>query len=219
VRCNLCGWSGRAFFDRGDAYGGLYRNSTCPSCHSQPRHRSFRIILEKILPQGRTIKFLHFAPEPCISGYLKSKGNLDYLTVDIDPRNAMKREDITDLSFQDCSFDFIMCSHVLEHVEDDLKAINELYRVLKPGGASVINVPIDYTREKTFHDSAIKSPHERTKAYWQWDHLRLYGRDFPEKLKAAGFYEGADSIHVDLRPEDITYFGLLDTPIHICRKT
>ena len=216
VQCNICGWRGRQFHDFTDR-GSLNPNTSCPSCLSHRRHRSFFLYLPRIIPKT-PLKVLHFAPEVFITKLFKSLNLVSYLSVDIDPAKAMKKEDITKLSFEDSSFDFIFCSHVLEHVEDDKGAMEELYRVLKPNGLAIIDVPIDYKLEKTYECSSIKSPEQRTIAFWQWDHVRLYGKDFPDKLRSVGFEVKIDNFISSLSDKKINYFGLQNTPIYLCKK-
>lgn len=218
VKCSVCGWRGRQFNDNDCGYGHIYKNSTCPGCLSQPRQRAFIFYFKKIAPKNKSLKLLHFAPENFVTKFLQSYKNIDYLSVDIDPTKAMQREDITRLSFADSSFDIIICSHVLEHILDDTKAMRELLRILKPGGFAVIDVPIDYSRAETYEDLTITSPEGRTEAFWQFDHLRLYGRDFPDKLQQVGFKVIIDEFIFSLSQKKKNHFGLIDTPIYLCKK-
>jgi predicted SAM-dependent methyltransferase len=88
---------------------------------------------------------------------------------------------------EDDQYDVIFCNHVMEHVEDDHQCMKELCRIMKPGGWGILQVPIDDTRTETYEDASITSPEEREKHFWQYDHVRLYGLDYPDKLRAAGF--------------------------------
>ena len=187
--CNLCGWKGNHFVDFYTGYNFVYEKSVCPECFSHPRHRSYFYTLKKVMAYfgEKKIKVLHFAPEAIVTKIICDNPNVNYLSVDIDHRNAMRKEDIKNLSFQDNSFDLIICIHVLEHIDDDKKAMQELLRVLKPEGIALLDVPIDNTREITYEDWSITTPEARTKAFWQWDHVRLYGLDFPKKLREIGF--------------------------------
>lgn len=218
VLCNICGWEGNEFhaFDSGE--GRQTEKTMCPECFSQPRHRSNYILLEETFPTDRPIKVLHFAPELCMASYFLSLENVEYLSVDLDPERAMQKEDITNLSFPDNSFDFIYCSHILEHVPDENKAMKELYRVLKPGGFSIIDVPIDYNREITYEDSTIVSPQDRAKEYWQWDHVRLYGKDFGKKLENVGFSIEYNQSIKELGWKPIKFMLLSDEIIYIASK-
>lgn len=216
--CNLCGWEFEKFLDFDCGFGRIYKNAQCPSCISQPRHRIAGMQFKKSLSKTKKIHILHFAPEKPLEKLLYSYGKNNYLSVDIDKARAMKQEDITQLSFQDSSFDLIYCSHVLEHVINDEAAILELHRVLKLSGFAIIDVPIDYNNEKTLESPDIISPEERTAKYWQWDHVRLYGRDFPDKLRKLGFKVDISEINKFLTEKKKKRFGLEDTPLYICKK-
>lgn len=221
VSCMLCGWTGNHFVDFYTGYDFVHRKTICPNCFSHPRHRSYKYTLNKVFTQFKQekIKVLHFAPEAIITHLIAQYPNVDYLSVDIDHRNAMRKEDITRLSFADNSFDFIMCIHVLEHIPDDKKAMQELFRVLKPNGIALLDVPIDQTSEVTYEDWNITSPEGRTKAFWQWDHVRLYGLDFPKKLSDVGFVVTQDD-HIRNKGEIlIQKEGLEATTNYICTKT
>ena len=124
----------------------------CPVCKSLERHRLVWVFFKErtSLFDGDAQKMLHFAPEPEFSGRFKKISSLDYVSADLFDPNAMLKADISNIPCPDESFDVVYCSHVLEHVEDDRKAIAEIYRVLKKGGQAVILVPI--TAEKTIED-------------------------------------------------------------------
>jgi SAM-dependent methyltransferase len=136
-------------------------NSKCPGCGASERHRHLWLYL-----QNRTelfsepLRVLHFAPEWIIQKKLRRSPNLDYVSADLDPHSALVKMDITNITYPDESFDVVPCSHVLEHVWDDRKAMNELQRILKPGGWAIVLVPIDYKRAETFEDPA--SSHQKT---------------------------------------------------------
>lgn len=218
VECNLCGWQGRSFINFYTGYGHVYPKAVCPSCYSHPRHRSYAFSLEKLLNSNGKKKVLHFSPERMITEIICSYADIDYLSVDIDHTKAMRKEDITALSFPSNSFDYIVCVHVFEHISDDRKAMDEVYRVLKPGGVALLDVPIDHNREETYEDWSITSPEERTKAFWQWDHVRLYGRDYPQKLRAVGFSVKEDQLISHLPEHQRTRFGLEAEPNYLCTK-
>ena len=212
VECNICHWTGENFLDFDCGYGRIYPKAVCLS---HPRHRSMILYLAEVLPTDRRLRLLHFAPEKVLSAFLRTYGNINYLSADIDPKRALVAEDITRLSFADRSFDAILCMHVLEHIGDDRKAMRELRRVLRPGGFAILDVPIDYTRKNTYEDPAIASPEERTRAYWQHDHVRLYGMDFPERLAEAGFLVSQDDYIKKLPKKTIRRHGLQDTLIYV----
>ncbi len=128
---------------------------------------------------------LHVAPEPFFAQRFDAVPNLDYLSADLLRPNAMVKMDITDIQYPDASFSVIYCSHVLEHVPDDRKAIGEFFRVLRPGGWALLNVPI--SGETTYEDPSITDPAEREKHFGQWNHVRVCGRDYIERMRNAGF--------------------------------
>ncbi len=220
VVCNICDWQGETFKDLDCGYGRVYKRALCPDCKSQPRHRSiYKYITEnEIIPRKRSLKLLHFAPEKIFTDLFRSYSNIDYLSADIDPKKAMRAEDITNLSFSDSSFDVIFCIHVLEHVADDNKAMREMHKVLKEDGFALLDVPINYKLDKTYENPSIINPVERTKAFWQWNHLRLYGVDFRDKLEDAGFVVKLDNFINSLKEEDIIKYGLERKLIHLCTK-
>lgn len=184
IECPICRWKGKEFLP----FGVIPRkNAKCPNCGSLERHRLAYLYFKKIIPPDKNFKMLHFAPERCLRDFFKSYKNIDYLSADLNPGLAMKEEDMMSLSFKDNFFDIIFCSHVLEHVIDDAKAMKELFRVLKPGGFALIQVPVDRNRDKTYEDFSIISPEGRLKAFNQSDHVRIYGKDYKNKLEAAGF--------------------------------
>lgn len=163
-------------------------NAQCPRCSSLERHRLIWLYLrEKTNFFTARLKVLHFAPERCFQGRFKSMPNLDYITADLDSPFADRKIDIIAIPFEDETFDCVFCSHVLEHVPDDRKAMREIYRILKRGGWAILQVPIDNRREKTFEDPAVTDPKEREKLFGQWDHVRIYGKDYKNRLEKAGF--------------------------------
>ena len=162
-------------------------NAQCPLCGSLERHRLDWIFFsEKTnLFDGLHKKMLHIAPEEFLSSRLRQIRNLNYLSADLKSPRAMVKMDITDIQYPDNTFDVIYCSHVLEHIPDDRKALSELYRVLSPGGWAVLQVPI--TGEKTEEDLSIVDPRERLKRYGHHEHVRMCGPDYVERMKDAGF--------------------------------
>ncbi len=132
------------------------------------------------------IKVLHMAPEQCFLKRFR-KLNHDYITADLYSPIADVKADITKLPFEDDSFDVVFCNHVLEHIPDDTKAMQELYRVMKKGGMGIFQIPQDLNRETTFEDDSITDPKERAKIFGQYDHVRIYGRDYFDKLRSIGF--------------------------------
>ena len=223
VKCPICGWKGAEFLP---CSVDNRKNARCPRCNSFERHRLYFIFLKQILINDRSLKVMHVAPEDGVSRLFQSYNNIDYLSVDLNPDRAMKKEDLTDMSFINDMFDFIFCSHVLEHIKDDKSAMRELYRVLKPGGSAVVQVPMG-EQEKTLEDPKIISPEDRLKFYGQSDHVRLYGRDYKSKLEESGFIVEEIRFIETLPNEDVKKFALLPNNgkcveaegfIYLCKK-
>ncbi|MBN1646413.1 MAG: methyltransferase domain-containing protein [Spirochaetales bacterium] len=167
---------------------------------------------------SNTKQILHVAPEPCFEPRFKTQLGKGYLTADLFNPRAMVKMDISNISYPDESFDVIYCSHVLEHVPDDRKAISEFFRVLKKDGWAILLVPIG--AEKTFEDPSITDPAERLKAFGQEDHVRLYGPDYIDRLREAGFRVKVYSVKdLDSRP-DVVKTGLASSTgdIFYCTK-
>lgn len=215
VECPCCGWKGPQFLPNGVE---LRPNARCPKCDSLERHRLYFLYLKNTIPTDRPLHVLHFAPERILTRLFRSYPNVTYLSADIDPRKAMRKEDITQTSFDDNTFDVIFCSHVLEHIEDDHKAMTELRRILKPDGFAILIVPIKDTFngrviDKTFEDFSITSPKERERVFGQEDHVRIYGRDYEDRLKRAGFNVRVDKYTETLPKELVDRYALL--PQHV----
>lgn len=169
-------------------YGTQRNNVLSPSTLSLERHRLLWLYLKKETDFfTKPLKVLHFAPEQAFYNRFKKQTNLDYITTDLESPLADVKADICQLPFDDCSFDFILCNHVLEHIPDDTKAMQELFRVLKKGGKAIVQIPQDLNRAVTFEDDSITDKKERAKIFGQYDHVRIYGRDFFDKLRSVGF--------------------------------
>ena len=184
-RCGLCGWTGHRFLTHG-APQKRRLDARCPKCGSLERHRlAFQAIqgpIESWLPK-RPWRVLHVAPESCIEPWLRREAS-EYLSIDkYGP--AMQQMDLVSLELPDKSFDFVWCSHVLEHIEADQDAINEIHRVLAPGGVLLAQVPI--WRIVTYEDKSIQSEDDRLREFYQRDHVRLYGLDIVSRFQKAGF--------------------------------
>ena len=162
-------------------------NVLSPSTLSLERHRLLWLYLKNETSFfSDPLKVLHFAPEQAFYQRFKNLKNLDYITTDLHSPLADVKADICNLPFDDDSFDVILCNHVLEHIPDDTKAMQELYRVMKPGGMGVFQIPQDLSRTTTFEDDSITDKKERAKIFGQYDHVRVYGRDYFEKLRCIG---------------------------------
>ena len=148
------------------------------------------------------------APEQCFLPLFSKQKNLDYTTADLYSPIADVKADICDLPFEENSFDVIFCNHVLEHITDDTKAMQELYRVLKPGGMGIFQIPQDVSRATTFEDDSITNQKERAKIFGQYDHVRVYGRDYFDKLRTIGFKVNEVDYTKKIAPELVERFCL-----------
>ena len=208
----------RAFLPYG--YNKIRKNVLSPSTYSLERHRLLWLYLKNETSFFKAkLKVLHFAPESALMNQFKKLKNISYDTIDLNSPIADIKADICDLPFLDNSYDFILCNHVLEHIVDDNKAIRELYRVLKKNGIGIFQVPIDYNRDTTFEDFSITNKKERNKLFGQYDHVRIYGLDFFDRLQKAGFLVEKCEYTSKLSKEDIIKFCLPKKEIiPICRK-
>ena len=176
----------RAFLPHG--YGKQRNNVLSPSTLSLERHRLLWLYLKNETEFfSKNIKVLHFAPEQAFYKRFRQLKNLEYVTTDLNSPLADVKADICNLPFKDNAFDVILCNHVLEHIPDDTKAMEEMYRILRPGGFGVFQIPQDLSREKTFEDDSITDKKERARIFGQYDHVRIYGRDYFDKLRRVGF--------------------------------
>jgi SAM-dependent methyltransferase len=181
----------------------------CPVCGSLERHRLLLLFLrERTDLFSKPSRLLHFAPESCLQRHLKQLSTIDYVGADLASPLADVQVDITAIPFEDSSFDAIICSHVLEHVPDDRRALRELARVLKPGGWAILQVPLDPDRPVTFEDPTVTDPRERLRLYGQEDHVRVYGRDYLTRLVDAGFEVQIDPFVHELGADTVAFYGL-----------
>lgn len=189
LHCPIC----KRSFSKFLSYGVVPRpNAQCPGCKSLERHRLVWLFINQRNLLNAKNKLLHVSPETVFYDLFSKNPLIDYYPVDkFDPGYTYPRDtqnvDITKTDFPDNSFDAIICNHVLEHIPEDLTAMQELKRVLKHGGWAIIMVPVNNTLNKTYEDFSITSPEERLKAFGQSDHVRLYGLDFIDRLRTAGF--------------------------------
>ncbi|EDP95548.1 methyltransferase domain-containing protein [Kordia algicida OT-1] len=195
-------------------------NALSPSTLSLERHRLLWLYLQNetdffTKPQ----KVLHFAPEQAFYKRFRNQKNLEYTTTDLFSPLADVKADICDLPFEDDSFDTILCNHVLEHIPDDTKAMQELYRVLKPGGMAILQIPQDLEREVTFEDDTITDKKERTEIFGQYDHVRVYGWDYFDKLRSIGFTVKEEDYTAEFTPEELERYCLMEGEIiPVCFK-
>lgn len=168
--------------------GGYREHALCPVCGSKDRDRLLYLFLScKTDIFDAPKRLLHVAPEARVAAILSGQTHLDYLTADLHSDKVMLKMDITDIRFPDNSFDAIICNHVLEHVIDDRKAMSELFRTLKPGGWAILQVPMSPSLEHTYEDASKTTPQAREAAFGQWDHVRIYAKDYEQRLAQAGF--------------------------------
>ena len=212
------GKSYRRFLPYG--YAKVRENVLAPGTLSLERHRLFWLYLKNETTFfSAPLRVLHFAPEQAFVQKFKKQKNLTYTTTDLNSPIADVKADICDLPFKDNSFDFIICNHVLEHIPDDTKAMQELYRVLAPAGTAVVQVPYDAKREITFEDNTITDQSERTRIFGQYDHLRVYGMDYFKKLSSIGFDVNALDYTSGISSDDIERYRLCKGELlPVCKK-
>lgn len=218
-KCVMCGARINTFLPAGFSsdilkkykiIGGGYRqNVRCPHCNSSNRERLIYLYLKqnKILKKS-SLKILHFAPERRLQKVLMKMKNAEYISADINSSSAARIIDVRSIPYRDNYFDNIICSHVLEHVPEDTKAMSEIYRTLKKGGLAIIQVPISPILDKTYEDSSIITPEDRYRAFGQTDHVRIYGQDFFARLKSVGFNLEVYNLKEHLTHKLIQRYGL-----------
>ena len=188
VECPVCEKSFSKFLSYGSDVAHR-ENVLCPYDLTLERHRLMWLYLkdQSNYFTAEKLNVLHIAPEQCFHKKFKKQSNLNYLTGDLVSPIADMHFDLHQIPLEDNRFDVVFCNHVLEHVDDAHQCMSELYRVMKPGGWGVMQVPLDYNRDTTYEDASITSPEEREKHFWQKDHVRLFGNDYPDWLRKAGF--------------------------------
>ena len=195
-------------------------NAIAPDSLSLERHRLMWLFLKnKTNFFTDNLKFLHIAPEYCFIKIFKGMKNLDYLTADLISPWADVKMDVHDIPFDENTFDVVICNHVLEHVDDADKVMKEFYRVMKTGGWGIFQVPIDYNNSVTIEDRSVTDPRERERLYWQSDHLRLFGRDYGDKLTAAGFRVTESNFVNEIDPKLVERYALdKNEKVYYCQK-
>jgi len=214
--CPVCGWSSRRFRPGGTV---ARQDAKCPRCGALERHRFIWLYLAQRtdLFDGRPKRVLHVAPEQCFERRLKDRLGAGYLTADLRDPHVMERMDITGIRYPDESFDVIYCSHVLEHVPDDRRAMREFHRVLKPSGWAILLVPI--TLDRTFEDPTIVRPADRLRVFGQKDHVRRYGPDYVDRLQNAGFKVQVTRVSDMIAADEAARMGISRTgAIYHCTK-
>lgn len=212
------GRSYRKFLPYG--YENVRENVLAPGTLSLERHRLCWLYMKNETdffsePQ----RVLHFAPEQAFLKRFRKLNHKEYTTTDLNSPIADVKADICDLPFADNSYDFIICNHVLEHIPDDTRAMQEIFRVLARGGTAILQVPYEKNRMETFMDDSITDPKERTKIFGQYDHVRVYGMDYFDKLRSIGFSVEAVDYTASLSEEDIDRYRLANGElIPVCKK-
>lgn len=214
VECPICGSHFRKFLP----YGRINprQNALCPSCLSLERHRLIWLYVKNktdFFTKKQTV--LHIAPEPCFMERFEKQHGDTYITADIESPLAKVKMDIHQIPFGENHFDVVLCNHVLEHVQDDIKAMSEICRVLKPGGWAILQVPFfSPIPEKTYEDFSITDPRERERAFGQDDHVRKFGTDYPRRMEMAGlsarpdrYAATLDANRYGITPNEILYVG------------
>lgn len=218
VECPVC--EGR--FTKFLPYGRLSPrpNALCPSCLSLERHRLMYLYLKNKTSFFEDKSYvLHVAPEYCFIDRFEKLSNLKYLTADIESPLAKVKMDIESIQYPDNTFDVIFCNHVLEHVNDFYIATKELYRVLKPGGYAIMQSPQDLKLPKTIEDPSITDPRERERVFLQSDHLRLFGQNYGDELRTAGFNVIEDKYVMELPIEIAERYALpKEEIVYLCTK-
>ena len=211
VECPVCSARFRVFLP----YGRKSRsNALCPRCLSLERHRLIWLYLKRKTDFfTKKSKLLHIAPEHCFIDRFEKLPNLEYITADIESPLAKVKMDAHDIPFEEASFDMVFCNHVLEHVTDDIKVMSEIFRVMKPGGWGILQIPLFFPlAEKTTEDPTITDPKIREELFGQDDHVRKYGLDYADRLRNAGFNVEEDYTST-LSKEELHKFGLLESEI------
>ncbi len=223
-RCPICGNYSEHFLP----YGSIPRpEAQCPFCGSLERHRLLWIYLhQKTNLFEKTNRVLHFAPEGMFHSVFSQADSIDYWPVDIEPQQYKQfvgettiRCDITDILFKDTWFDVIFANQVLEHVHNDALAMSELYRVLKPGGWAILQVPLNETQQNTYEDWDMTTDDERTLCFGQRDHVRVYGLDYKDRLQEAGFTVTVDTFVNKFSTSELDHLGIIpNEKIYLCEK-
>jgi len=214
--------------DNNKIIGSGYRlNSKCPCCHSNERERLLLLFIKSKLgyllddrsKNNKRLSLLHVAPERNISRILKTNKNISYITSDLNSPYVDINMDIQDVIFKDEVFDIVICNHVFEHVENDLRAMSELSRSIIKGGIGIFQVPIFYEDKPTYEDSTIMDEYDRLQAFGQKDHVRIYGNDYKKRLEKNGFsVELIKSSEILTEQEIAKYLLLKDEVVFFCKK-
>lgn len=208
VSCPVCSRGFRKFLP----YGRINPrpNALCPNCLSLERHRLIWLYLQERTPFfAGPASVLHIAPEACFIPRFEKLHGASYITADIESPLAKVKADIHHLPFADNSFDVVLCNHVLEHVDDDIRAMKEIGRVLRPGGFAILQVPFFHpVPERTISDPAVTDKKMREQLFGQDDHVRRYGKDYTERIAEAGLLPHEEDFVNSFTEEKRMKFGL-----------
>lgn len=218
VTCIVCGYSYKHFIP----YLGRL-NAQCPNCGSLERVRLIQKFITDFKLINKDTRLLHIAPEKALYKIFRKQLGSNYIPADkfesgYTYPEGTQHVDITALPFANESIDAVICIHVLEHVQEDAKAISEIYRVIKKGGFAILQVPYDAARASTYEDASITSPEERRKHFLQSDHVRIYGRDYLERFLQPGFTIEHGDYSKNLDAATREKYGLKDEEIFLLRK-
>ncbi|MBT5438660.1 MAG: methyltransferase domain-containing protein [Flavobacteriales bacterium] len=220
VECPVCERSFSKFLSYGSNVAHR-ENVLCPYDLTLERHRLMWLYLTRKTDffSAESLKVLHIAPEQCFLTLFKKQKNLDYTTADLVSPIADIHFDLHDIPLEDNQYDVIFCNHVMEHVDDPIRCMSELNRVMKSGGWAIMQVPQDMSRAETYEDKSITSPEEREKHFWQKDHVRLFGKDYPSYLEKAGFKVEEFDLNTEFDATEVVKFRLMKKEIlYIARK-
>ncbi len=228
VFCNCCNHKVKKFLPYGveaDIYknhhiiGGGRRAAQCPICGSLDRWRWFLYVMQNYTTVFKTeCSVLHFAPEAEVSTYFRKCDRIVYFTADKDKNSADCTIDMTDIPFRNEEFDYIIANHVLSYIEDEEKAIYELKRCLKKKGKIVLSFPI-CTDTDTYEDYKAKETDVDMMLFGTKDNVRMYGKDYKQRLEAYGLKITVYSPKWLLKEEEIVHLGLIkDDVVLLCEK-
>ncbi len=220
VECPVCGVRRRKFLPYG--YVEVRENALCPRCLALERHRLLWLWLvrETELLTERP-RLLHIAPEASLMRHLRCHYRPcpnRYVTADLESPLADLHFDVQQIPLEDNYAEVLICNHLLEHVADDRQALSEFFRILQPGGWGVLLSPVDLSRAETFEDDTVTDPAERTRLFGQYDHRRVYGRDYTDRLRTAGFEVEEIDYATTLPEAERRRYALPTDRLYIVRK-
>ena len=196
------------------------KNALSPGTLSLERHRLLWLYLKnETIFFKKNLKVLHIAPEQCFYNVFKKLKNINYITYDLNSPLAEIKGDICNMPFKNNSFDYILCNHVLEHINDDKKAMMEIFRVLNISGTAILQVPINLNNKNTLEDNSITNKQERIEKFGQYDHVRLYGLDYFKKLQNIGFEVDQVKYGSKFNDDEILKYSIVKNEvIPVCKK-